>query len=382
MNLFQRVPTLRWMAPVAVAVLIIGGGATIGGLTATAAGGLPPRTPAELLVDLEQASLVGLSGTVVQTSDLGIPSLPGVGGVGSANLTSLISGTHTLRVWYAGPEQARVALPGTFGESDVIRNGPDLWIWSSRDNTATHRKLGTDQSPSTAEPVPSQLPMTPQDAAAAALDAIGPSTTVTTDSNSVVAGRPAYELVLQPRDTRSLVAQVRVAIDATEHIPLRVQVFAAGQTNPSFEVAFSSVDFARPDAAQFAFNPPPGATVTEQGAELAGTARTAPDPATPAGTAPRVVGSGWTAVVVANGSALGLSAAPAATTGTDTTLPPDHERGSGLIRMLGALPAVSGSWGSGHLLSGKLFSVLITDDGTVVAGAVKPELLYAALPGK
>jgi hypothetical protein len=42
-----------------------------------------------------------------------------------------------------------------------------------------------------------------------------------------------------------------------------------------------------------------------------------------------------------------------------------------------SLPEVSGTWGSGHLLRGALFSVLLTDDGRVVAGAVPPDRLYA-----
>jgi len=46
---------------------------------------------------------------------------------------------------------------------------------------------------------------------------------------------------------------------------------------------------------------------------------------------------------------------------------------------LNNLPAVRGSWGSGHLLTGKLFSVLLTDDGRVVIGAVAPDRLYQAL---
>ena len=47
--------------------------------------------------------------------------------------------------------------------------------------------------------------------------------------------------------------------------------------------------------------------------------------------------------------------------------------------MLRVLPRVSGTWGSGHLLKGTLFSALLTDDGRVVVGAVAPEALYAAL---
>jgi hypothetical protein len=53
--------------------------------------------------------------------------------------------------------------------------------------------------------------------------------------------------------------------------------------------------------------------------------------------------------------------------------------GPGNDRMLQALPRVSGSWGSGRLLSGSLFSAVITDDGRVAVGAVRPQLLYSAL---
>jgi hypothetical protein len=36
-----------------------------------------------------------------------------------------------------------------------------------------------------------------------------------------------------------------------------------------------------------------------------------------------------------------------------------------------------GSWGSGRLLTTSLLSVLVTSNGTVLAGAVTPDTLYA-----
>ena len=56
-------------------------------------------------------------------------------------MTSLVSGSHTLRLWYAGPNRVRLALLGSLGESDLVRNGTDLWTWSSRDKSATHHKV-------------------------------------------------------------------------------------------------------------------------------------------------------------------------------------------------------------------------------------------------
>jgi hypothetical protein len=53
-----------------------------------------------------------------------------------------------------------------------------------------------------------------------------------------------------------------------------------------------------------------------------------------------------------------------------------------LERVLSLLPKASGSWGSGRVLSGTLFSAVVTDDGRVAIGAVSPERLYAALAAK
>jgi outer membrane lipoprotein-sorting protein len=365
-----RVRLLRWALPAAVLAVALAVPVSGRILTADASQSLPPRTPAQLLADLQTARVDGMSGTVVQHSDLGLPQLPGVGaGTGSASLTSLISGTHTMRVWYSGPDRARLALLGTLGESDVILNDRDLWIWSSDRKTAQHHRLpaGTDRTrrPATRP----ELPVTPQAAAERALAAITPTTKVTTAENATVAGRPAYELVIAPKDTRSLVHEVRIAVDSATHVPLRFQAFAVGHESPAVEVGFTQVSFQRPGDEQFRFTPPPGTKVTES---TTGTPHrnTEPKPgarkARQATDRPTVVGTGWTSVVVAKAP----SAAPSGT---------EAPRGApDLDRIVQSLPRVHGTWGSGRLLRSALFSVLLTDDGRILAGAVGPELLYAA----
>lgn len=378
MRIFEKTPALRWAVPAVTAVALVAGGSAVGGVQAIAGDGLPSRSAAQLLVDVQQARLEGLSGTVVQKADLGLPDLSGLGGSGSAgssDLTSLVSGTHTMRVWYAGPDKARMALLGTLGESDVIRNGKDVWVWASKDKTAKHYVLpahdGASKS-SSGMPKASDLPASPQAAAEKALEAITPSTEVTTSGTATVAGRSAYELVLKPKDATSLVEQVRVAIDGTERVPLRVQVFAKAGGDPVFEVAFSAVDFARPDAAQFAFNPPPGTKVTEEmTADHSKTKTVAPESSSV--DQPKVVGKGWGSVVVAKVPVQG------ATGGTDGAGATADKDVAEMMKFVTMLPKVSGSWGSGHLMAGTVFSVLLTDDGRLVAGAVTPEGLYAAL---
>ena len=378
MSYFVDHPHSRWAVP-AVAVVAIGGIALVAGQSANAEPTLPNRSAAQLLVDVQQAKLAPISGTVVQTSNLGLPELPGISGTGGGgagaggmgSLASAISGTHTWRVWYASPQQARVAMLGNMGESDVIRNGRDLWVWSSGDKKATHTTLPAGTDSPKPQPSATDVPKTPQEAADLALKALDPTTSVTTSGSAVVAGRDAYELVLKPKDSGTLVAQVRIAVDAKRHVPLRVQVYSTKTANPAFEVGFSSVDFAKPDASRFTFNPPPGTTVSESPVKAEAPTTEQHKGAADAAKEVRMVGKGWSAVAVA-------------TLPKDSSATGDQSQGATkqLERILSALPPVSGSWGSGHLVQGTLFSAVVTDDGRVAVGAVKPASLYAALAAK
>lgn len=386
MRLFTSRPALRWSVPVGVAALVLAAGAASSVLAANADGGLPPRSAAQLLVDVQNAGVDGMSGTVVWQSDLGLPEIPGTG-KGSSRLSSLVSGSHTLRVWYSGPDKARIALLGTLGESDTIRNGNDLWMWSSESNTATHHRISPSETDRDHQPPgePKNLPKTPQEAAEQALKALDPSTKVTTNGTARVAGRDAYELVLTPRDSASLVGEVRVAIDGKERVPLRVQVFGkqsgGSAAEPAFEVAFTRVSFDRPGDEHFTFTPPRGAKVVEAkpGDRERKPSDKAHDGARPDATT--VVGNGWTSVLVMRDVKLS-DERQADKPRDDAKRPQRHApRGSGsdgdaLKNMLGSLPRVEGPWGSGRLLRSHLFSVLLTDDGRMLVGAVSPERLY------
>jgi hypothetical protein len=207
-----------------------------------------------------------------------------------------------------------------------------------------------------------------------ALTFLQPFTDITTDSSAEVAGRSAYEVVLRPKDAGSLIDSIVLDIDAAEHFPLRLAIMARGGGAPAVEVAFTDISFDRPDASQFTFNPPPGVTMEEgttppsigtkppassaEATEPSG--NPAEKPADGSDGAPRLkmLGSGWTMVVV-----------------TGVPAVPDSGPFADLVTQL---PKVSGNWGSGRLLSTRLFSALLTDDGRLLAGAVSPDRLYQA----
>ena len=363
MQIFTRRPALRWVAPLALVAVV--GGTTVLASTASAGPKLEAKTAEQLLVDLQSARVDGLSGSVVQKAQLGLPALPAMGGGDGTELTSLLSGNHTAKVWFAAPDKARVALmDDPTEETDLIRNGSDVWTYSSEDNEVTHATLPAGAGEAHEAPDSTEAPKTPQEAAEAALKAIDSSTVVSTDSAVEVAGRAAHELVLTPEDDRTLISAVRIAVDGETSTPLRVQVLGE-QAQTVAEVAFESVDFAVPGADRFTFTPPPGATVTEKGtleaperpskAERAEAEQKAEEVREDT----EVVGSGWTSVLV--------------------TKVPDEARDGQLGTFLDTLQPVSGTFGSGRLLAGTAFSAVVTDDGRMAVGAVQPQLLYDAL---
>jgi outer membrane lipoprotein-sorting protein len=359
----------RWAVP-AGAVIVVGGvlaGSMIS--VAQASPSLPAKTPAQLLESLAtRPQTPPLTGTVVETSSLGLPSLPG--GSDPTSIASLLTGSHTVRVWYADPQHFRLSVPQSMSESDIIRNGSSAWLWDSSANTVTHVAIPAESGPKKAPATPSAAPLTPQQAAQQVLAKVGPTTTVRVDSNVTVAGEAAYQLVLAPKSSSSLIGQIRIAVDGSRDVPLRVQVFAKGGKSPAMQIGFTSISFVKPAAANFDFTTPAGAKVAQETLG-SGSDQAKKAPSDDAS----VVGQGWLAVADLPSSVLsGATAVRSQPTGSGLSGDSDQVV-SALIKS--ATP-VSGSWGSGRLIKTSLISILITNNCRVLVGAVTPQVLYSA----
>ncbi len=264
----------RWAAPaaaVAAAGLVIAGSMLAS--AAQAAPVLPARSAAQLLADIagNASAPSSLSGVISETAALGLPQLPnGDSGVPGY---SLLAGSHSFSFWYAGPAHVRIAIPVQLGETDLRLDGRQAWLWDSSTDTATRIVLPAHAGPGAVPGLPGSGPVTlpggravtavptPQQAARLILAAVGPTTTVSVQQNVMVAGQSAYQLAIAPRSSGSLVGQIRIAVDSRGYLPLRLQVFARGAASPAYQVGFTALSFARPAASNFAFTPPPGATV-------------------------------------------------------------------------------------------------------------------------
>jgi outer membrane lipoprotein-sorting protein len=350
---------LRWL-PAVVVPSVIAAGAFTSAAQAGAAVNLPPKSPDQVLAMVGQSTVRSLSGTIDQTSSLGLPQLPSGLSSGSAATSALelLTGSHTARVYADGPTNVRIQVMDTMAERDVVRRGTDVWLYSSQTNTATHVTVpagaGLD-----ATSAPSGV-QTPGQLAQRLLAAIDPSTHVTVGTDTTVAGRSAYDLVLTPRATDTLIGSVSIAVDSATGLPLSVDVMARGGGAPAFHVAYTALDLSTPAASRFKFTPPPGATVKQQTVPQRGAATPAPGaPHSDLGPHPTVIGTGWDGVVVLPAGAV-----------------PSQVTSSPLLAQM--TQAVTG----GRLLHTSLVNVLLTSDGRVLAGSVPVERLQAAAAGQ
>ncbi len=357
---------LRWL-PAVVVPAVIAAGALAGSFQASAADNLPTKTPEQVLAMVGADTVKAFSGTLEQTSELGLPQLPaGVpsSSAGTASALDLLAAPHSARVYFDGPANVRVQVMDQLAERDVIRHGNDVWTYSSKDNAATHETLPAAGADGKTAPATPQL-QTPDLLAQRMLAALDSSTAVTVGQDTSVAGRPAYALVLTPRNADTLVGSVSIAVDSQTGMPLSVAVQARSQETPAFRLAFTDLLLQSPSADLFTFTPPAGAHITQRAlpqhsGQLPHAEHAMPGGNSGSATPPRTVsGTGWDTVI-------GL---PATAVPADLTASP---------LLAQAARAVDG----GRLLSTSLVNVLLTNDGRVFAGSVPLARLQAAAAGR
>ncbi|RTL68062.1 MAG: outer membrane lipoprotein carrier protein LolA [Pseudonocardiaceae bacterium] len=313
---------------------------------AGAAPELPPVSAEDLVTSVIQAKDPGpLHGTVTLDNALGLPAIPGV--------PQAANGTSTAQVWSDGAGKGRLSVPSGQSEKTIVDDGTTVWAWDSADKTVTKKAAGEGHEP------PKAGATDPAAAAQKAVADLRATSTVAVDGTAEVAGRPAYELVLRPLPTeRTLLREVRVAVDSEKRLPLRLTVLANGSSDPALQVGFTQLEFGAQDPAMFTFTPPPGATVTEA-PDRPGDAQQPQRPE------PKIVGDGWDTVVIA-------------------TMPPadaQQQQGGrdGAPDLSSIGKEVSGPWGSGREIDTAVATAIITSDGRVAAGAVPAQVLTEAL---
>jgi outer membrane lipoprotein-sorting protein len=321
------------------------------------AGEAPPALPAvsadKLVESVLTAKVPALGGAVELENNLGLP-IPGLPGA--------MGGGDDIRVYTDGQGRGHISLPGANGETTVVDDGATVWVWSSNDKTVLKVPEGKGEHKT---PLEGKF-ADPAAAARELVNAMQQDSTVEVDGTARVADRPVYQLVLAPKPTeRTLLREIRVSVDSQTRVPLQLEVLANGQADPALKVGFTEFSTGQQDPSLFKFTPPAGAKVTEQ----------KPDKEL-AGKSPeqllsqldlKTVGRGWDTVLTGKLPKDALSM-------------PGEKGQDTAMQLLGSIgKEVHGTFGTGWIITTKVGTALITDDGRVALGAVPEQVVIRAL---
>lgn len=210
--------------------------------------GESPVTAAGLLARIQSSASVGYSGYAQSQGGLAVP-------VNSSSfdvVDELFGGSQQLRVWWRSSTDWRVDSIGLTGETDLYRDRDGVWNWDYESNTArrsSQSSVPLVRLPRTDDVVPANL-------ARRLLSEVATSD-VSRLPGRRVAGEQTAGLRLRVADARSTIRHIDVWALPSNGLPLRVEVYGAGQT-PVISSAFLDVTVQRPDVATTAFRNAPG----------------------------------------------------------------------------------------------------------------------------
>ena len=395
-NLVRWIPAV--MAPVLVAATAVGFS-----VSASAAVDLPDKSASQILQLINTNPDIAFSGRVVKKAALGLPPMNIVPDISQASIDQMaksmpkemmdflpkasaqgelalalefFAGVHTANLYVDGVNKARLQVLDLISERNFIRNGADLWFYDASKALVRHSVIDPAEEAQAKkdglawfDANSAQLPFNATSPAAVAdyfLKEAGKDTVFTVGKDAKVAGRGVYQISGSPRKAGSLVASVTISVDAATGLPLAVVVKAVGESTPAFEVAFETITFAKPDAANFNFVIPAGSKVEEIPAPtrdaveklVAGKAPTAADQARAKAEAEKLIAQGWSAVAQIPAEMIPAQFAELQQNSLFTEL----------------TKPVAG----GRIFSTTLMNIFIADDGRIFAGSVTQQRLLEA----
>ncbi|MEA2471834.1 MAG: hypothetical protein QOE38_2833 [Thermoleophilaceae bacterium] len=253
MSFLRTISGPRLAALCASAVAIVGGGTAIA-IAAGGSGAKPPSKPLAAAVHdgLTAPQVQGITARVTFTNHLIDTS-----GIHGAN--PLLSGASG-RLWLSPGHGLRLELQADNGDSQVVANKSGFFVYDGSSNTVYRGQTPKDKATRAREvhdykaPSVARIQRGLNQARNHKLDISGP-----VPGN--IAGQPAYTVRVSPGRPGGLLGAVELAWDAAHGLPLRVAVYARGNSSPVLELVATQISYGPVDASTFAISPPADAHV-------------------------------------------------------------------------------------------------------------------------
>ncbi|MCW2785595.1 MAG: hypothetical protein JWP74_2112 [Marmoricola sp.] len=231
--------SLRWMFVALALVLVVGVPVALRRIPAQA----PDLSAATVLSRIRAAAGHPYSGTVELSGDVALPVTSHFTDVGA-----LLGGRTTLRVWWRGPTEWRVAKLLVTGETDLFHDGATTTEW--RYDTAK-----ANQSIDPEVRLPRTADLLPPAFAARAVEGTSARDVRRLPARRI-AGIGAVGLRIHESAPQASIDHVDLWADPRTGIVLRMEIYARHASTPSFSTAFTSYSPKRPSPAVIRFAAP------------------------------------------------------------------------------------------------------------------------------
>jgi outer membrane lipoprotein-sorting protein len=304
---YLRRASTRSLIIVIVAVCALGAGGAAIAAAAAGGGPTPPAKPLDQAINdaLSATPPAGVTADVQFTNNL-LPSGGLLGQTGSALMTGA-SG----RLWLTNDGHGRIELQSDAGDVQIVWDSHTISVYDASSNTVYRANLPQQASSSGTDA------NTPP--ALAEIDSfltnLGVDWALTGAQPTDIAGQPAYSVSVSPKHDGGLLGSLQLAWDASQGTPLRVGVYAQGDSTPVLELAVTNISYGAVASGDVNVAPPAGAKVVDLGG---GTPYTGSS--TPAVTGLAAVQAAAPSTVVAPDTLVGLPRKDVRLVGGDTVI--------------------------------------------------------------
>jgi outer membrane lipoprotein-sorting protein len=254
MKYLRRISTRRLIA-LCAGVITVGIATAALALATTGGGPTPPPKPLPAAIHdaLAAPPVQGISARVQFTNDL-------IASSSVHGADPLLTGGSG-RLWASPDGKLRLELQsdGGRGDSQFVIDGKRFLVYSGDTNTAYRGTLPEDFAKSGS---PNEKPIPSVARIRRGLTRLTRHLTLNV-SPTDVAGRPAYNVRIAPKQHGGLLGGLQLAWDAVHGTPLRAAVYARGASSPVLELRVTDVSFGPVPDSVFAIPPPPGTKVTD-----------------------------------------------------------------------------------------------------------------------
>jgi outer membrane lipoprotein-sorting protein len=253
-----RTASARQLAVILAAVAGLALTAAIAQAALTGSGAVPgPKALANAVLDAVNAPEPdGLKANIHFTNGL-LPSGSLPGGAASP----LASGADG-RLWIQKSGKFRLELQSDAGDAQIVSDGETVTVYDASSNTVYRAELPKGAKDATTPNDHGDEKLT-LDKIQKALDELAKTWTVSGATPTNTAGQESYTVKISPKDDGGLLGAAQAAWDAVTGAPLRVAVYAQGQTDPVLELAATDVSYDAVSDADVNVSPPKDAKVND-----------------------------------------------------------------------------------------------------------------------